>query len=211
MTNNTDNKNSINLTEIKIQLENLLIEPINTENKNNIYPSDSFNDLLIFSNEFDKINILSNKIEELFKASESYINTHKINNTDELKNIPKVIFNYVYEKEIERGNIEYKRSLESYNKNDKTNKLIRQIYWRIYEGIVSIDKECCYYIIGIEDSGSPSFLTTKEIADSLCFISEIITETDLDYSYLLVENTILNNVYIIVKFWPKTHDLIDFF
>lgn len=209
--NNNDNKNVFNFIEIKTQLENIPVKSVNLENKNNIHPSDSFNNLLIFSDNFDKINILSNEIEELFNISKSYVNTHKINTIDELKNIPKVIFNYVYEKEIERGNIEYKRSLESYNENDKTNKLIRQIYWRIYEGVVSIDKECCYYIIGIEDSGSPSFLTTKEIFNSLCFISETIKETELDYSYLLIENTILKNEYMIVKLWPKISDLMDFF
>jgi hypothetical protein len=209
--NNNKDENVFNFIEVKTQLENIRIKSLNIENKNYIHPSDSFNNLLIFSDNFNKINTLSNEIEELFNVSKYYVNTHKINTIDELKNIPKVIFNYVYEKEIERGNIEYKRSLESYNENDKTNKLIRQIYWRIYEGVVSIDKECCYYIIGIEDSGSPSFLTTKEIFNSLCFISETIKKTELDYSYLLVENTILKNEYMIVKFWPKISDLIDFF
>jgi len=208
---NNKSENMFNFIEVKTQLENMTIKLFNIENKNNIYPSDSFNNLLIFSDNFDKINILSNEIENLFNISKSYVNTHKINTIDELKNIPKIIFNYVYEKEIERGNIEYKRSLESYNENDKINKLIRQIYWRIYEGIINIDKECCYYIIGIEDSGFPSFLTTKEIFNSLSFISKIINETELDYSYLLVKNTILKNEYMIVKFWPKISNLIDFF
>lgn len=81
----------------------------------------------------------------------------------------------------------------------------------MYEGVVSVDRECCYYIIGIEDSGYPSFLTTKEIFNSLNFISETIQKTELEYCYLFVENTILNNVYIIVKFWPKISNLIDFF
>jgi len=171
----------------------------------------SFNDLLIFSDEFDKINMLSNKIENLFETSKSYINTHKINTIDELKNIPRVVFNYIYEKEIVRGNIEYKRTLETYNENEKKNKLIRQIYWRMYEGVVSVNKECCYYIVGIEDSGNPSFLTTNEIFNSLNFISNTISETDLNYSYLLVENTILGNIYLIVKFWPNVLNLIDFF
>lgn len=200
------NNEIFNLSEISNQITNISVE------KKNFIPSiNSFDNLLFFTDDLDKINKLSNKIEELFEISNSQINTHKINTVDELENIHKVIFNYIYEKEIERGNIEYKRSLESYNENDKTNKLIRQIYWRIYEGIVSVDRECCYYIIGIEDSGYPSFLTTKELFNSLNFISETIEKTELDYCYLFVENTILNNIYVMVKFWPKISNLIDFF
>ena len=212
MTDDNTQINTLNLSTISNQIENIA-DTLNQDyiEKKNIQLANSFNDLLIFSDEFDKIIILSNKIDELFKISKSHINTHNISNIDELKHIPKVIFNYVYEKEIERGNIEYKRTLETYNKNNKTNKLIRQIYWRMYEGVVSVNKECCYYIVGIEDSGNPSFLTTKEIFDSLTFISKTISETELNYSYLLVENTKLKNIYIIVKFWPKVSDIIDFF
>lgn len=183
----------------------------NSKENNIIQLSKSFDDLLIFSNEFDKINILSKKIEELFLLSKSYINSKTIDSVNELEKIQYVIFNHIYEKEIERGNIEYKRTLETYNENDKTNKLIRQIYWRIYEGTVCIDTECCYYIIGIEDCGSPSFLTKKEIFNSMCFISKTVLNAELNYSYLLVKNTILNYEYIIVKFWHKEPDLIDFF
>ena len=212
MTDDNSQINPLNLSTISNQIENIsnITNQTNVE-KNNIQLENSFNDLLIFSDEFDKINILSNKIENLFETSKSYINTHKINTVDELKNIPKVVFNYIYEKEIERGNIEYKRTLETYNENEKTNKLIRQIYWRMYEGVVSVDKECCYYIVGIEDSGNPSFLTENEIFNSLNFISNTMSETDLNYSYLLVENTILGNIYLIVKFWPNVSNLIDFF
>lgn len=212
MTDDNSQINPFDMSTISNQIENIsnITNQTNVE-KNNIQLENSFNDLLIFSDEFDKINILSNKIENLFETSKSYINTHKINTVDELKNIPKVVFNYIYEKEIERGNIEYKRTLETYNENEKTNKLIRQIYWRMYEGVVSVDKECCYYIVGIEDSGSPSFLTENEIFNSLNFISNTISETDLNYSYLLVQNTILGNIYLIVKFWPNVSNLIDFF
>lgn len=203
MTSINNNKKCDNNDDKSIQLD--------VEEKNHIQLTKSFDNLLIFSDEFDKINILSKKIEELFLLSTSYTARKFINSINELDNINQVIFNYIYEKEIERGNIEYKRSLESYNKNDKIKKLIRQIYWRIYEGVVSIDKECCYYIIGIEDSGSPSFLTKNEIFNSLYFICETLSNTELNYSYLLVKNTILNYNYLIVKFWPNITDLIDFF
>lgn len=181
----------------------------NTIQDNNILPlTNEFDNILIFQDEYHKMNILSNKIEELFLFSKSYIKTNNIN---ELENIFQVIFNYNYEKEIERGNIEYKRTLVSYDENNKTNKLISQIYWRIYEGLVSINKEYCYYIIGIEDSGLPSFLTKKEIFNSLCFISKTLLNTDLNYSYLIVKNTLLNYDYIIVKFYMEDCNLIDFF
>lgn len=184
---------------------------IDTDTDIDIDTDTDINNLLNFSDKFDKIIGLSNKIEELFESSQSYINTQEIGTVGELENIPKVIFNYIYEKEIEIGNIEYKRTLETYSENDKTDKLIRQIYWRMYEGIVSVDRECCYYIIGIEDSGSPSFSTSEEIFNSLYFISKTISETDLNYSYLLVENTTLGNIYTIVKFWSKVSGLVDFF
>ena len=180
-------------------------------NIDNLPLNNSINNLLIFSDEYDKINKLSNMLDELFISNESLL--IKLNyNSDLFDNkIQQVIFNHNYDKEFERGNIEYKRSLESYYHNDKTNKLIRQIHWRIYEGIVNINKECCYYIIGIEDSGHPSFLTQKELFNSLYFIIKCINNTEITYSYLFVKNTILNFDYIIVKFWPLESDFFDYF
>lgn len=178
----------------------------------------SFNNLLIFSNEFNKINALSNKIEKLFLNSAQFVKSKLVENIDAVNKIfdlsqssQSVEFNHIYDMEIERGNIEYKRNLESYNLNNKSNKLIRQIYWRIYEGIVSTGKECCYYIIGIEDSGMPSFLTNAEIFNSLCFIFNSIDKTELNCLYLFIKNTISNSNYIIVKFFPKNKNLIDYF
>jgi len=180
--------------------------------KKNIRLSNSFNDLLIFSDEFNKINELSNILDELFLLNNKFVKTnistdYKETNYEDLQ----IIFNHKYEQEFERGNIEYKRTLETYIQNDKSNKLIRQIHWRIYEGVVCIDSECCYYIIGIEDSGYPSFLTKNEILNSLNFISKCVDDSEITYSYIFVKNTILNYEYVIVKFLPNESDLFDYF
>ena len=169
----------------------------------------NINNLLLFTDSYDKINKLSTMLDELFLSNElKVIKSDYILSNDE---IPHIIFNYIYEKEFERGNIEYKRTLETYHYNNKTNKLVRQIYWRIYEGIVNIDKECCFYIIGIEDSGNPSFLTQKELFNSLDYIKKCINNIEITYSYLFVKNTVLNFDYIIVKFCPEKSNFFDYF
>lgn len=205
--NQTSNTNNLILDEDLLTNQEQLF---NTDKK--ITTSNSFNDLLIFSDEFNKINQLSNKLDNLFLTNKSNVKTNipnDISTNDYIKG--QIIFNNIYEKEFERGNIEYKRSLESYNFNDKTNKLIRQIYWRIYEGVVNIDKECCYYIVGIEDSGQPSFLTPNELINSLHFISKCIDKSDISYSYLFVKNNILNYDYMVINFFPKESNFIDYF
>ena len=180
--------------------------------------SNSFDNLLIFTDEFKKINKLSNMLDELFFTNQQLINIGMVDGFKSMIDLNEldytkfqVIFNHIYEKEFERGNIEYKRTLESYTTNNKTNKLIRQIYWRMYEGVMCINKECCYYIIGIEDSGHPSFLTKKELCDSLNFISKCISDIEITYEYLFIKNTIINYDYIIIKFCPIETDFMNFF
>jgi|SaaInlStandDraft_6_1057023.scaffolds.fasta_scaffold02655_4 GTP-binding protein EngB required for normal cell division len=51
-------------------------------------------------------------------------------------------------KEIEEGNIEYKRYLIS-NNNNRIEELTSQMNWRLIEG-----KGCCYYYIGVNDDGT---------------------------------------------------------
>ena len=199
---NNDNMDNID-NNSKIELSNITNDEIN--NINTIV--DSFDDLLLFTNEFVNINKLANLFEDLFVLNEKSIN---ISNID-IDTNNEIIFNYIFEEEIERGNIEYKRSLVSYNNDDKTNKLIRQIYWRIYEGVVNIDKECCYYIIGIEDSGLPSFLSISELKESIEFISKSIENSELNYSYLWLKNSIFDYNYLVVKFFPINSNQIDYF
>jgi hypothetical protein len=184
----------------------------NSDYKINIPLSNSFNNLLIFSDEFNKINELSNILDDLFLKNNKFVKTNISTNYKEINyDDSQIIFNHKYEQEFERGNIEYKRTLETYKENDKINKLIRQINWRIYEGVVCIDNECCYYIIGIEDSGHPSFLTKNELLNSLYFISKCVDNSEITYSYLFVKNTILNYEYVIVKFLPNESDFFDYF
>lgn len=207
--NQTSNPSSSNLFLDNISLTNQE-QSFGSEKK--ISTSSSFGDLLIFSDEFDKINQLSNQLDNLFLTNKEYVKTNIPNDISTNDYVGgQIIFNQIYEKEFERGNIEYKRSLESYNQNDKTNKLIRQIHWRIYEGVVSIDRECCYYIVGIEDSGQPSFLTPTELINSLHFISKCIDETEISCSYLFVKNNVLNYDYMVVNFFPKETNFIDYF
>ncbi len=207
--NNYEMKNpNAPLSEIKKKNNKLYLDEL--EKQNDILSlNDSFDNLLKFSDEYDKINKLSSILDNLFVSNNSFL--IKSNDTNNINDIQYVIFNHIYEKEFERGNIEYKRSLESYDLNDKTNKLIRQIHWRIYEGVVNTDKECCYYIIGIEDSGRPSFLTKKELLDSLYFIQKSISDTEITYSYLYVKNTLLDFEYIIVKFCLLETNCMDYF
>lgn len=201
-----DNINKFDFKDLKNNVEYLS----ELSNQNILLPNSSFNNLLIFSDEYNKINELSTMLDNLFESNRSVIINTNLENTN-LNNIIQVNFNYIYSKELERGNIEYKRSLESYNQNDKINKLIRQIHWRIYEGVVNLDKECCYYIIGIEDSGYPSFLTQEELNNSLHFILKCTENTEITHSYLFVKNTIMNYDYIIIKFWPAQSNFIDYF
>lgn len=176
---------------------------------NDNYNNENINNLLDFTDELNKMNELSNELDKLFSSQENIIG--KDNLDDNLDIFSQIIFNYKYDKELERGNIEYKRTLETYDENDKTVKLIRQIYWRIYEGIVSSNKEYCYYIIGIEDSGHPSFLKKSELFKSLNFISKSVLDTNLTFSCILVKNTMLNYDYFIVKFWTTDTEIIDYF
>lgn len=217
--NGKDDFNNIikSINDINISNTNTLnIDTTNKEenynNKKNISLSDSFDNLLIFTNEFNKINELSNILDELFILNNKFVKTNITSDYSEINyEDSQVIFNHKYEQEFERGNIEYKRTLETYTQNDKINKLIRQIHWRIYEGVVSIDSECCYYIIGIEDSGYPSFLTKNELLNSLYFISKCVENSEITFSYLFVKNTILNYEYVIIKFLPNESDFFDYF
>lgn len=208
--NEKDNFDTINGKIINIySINTIKKKPTNIKEnfvyKKNVSLSNSFNNLLIFSDEFNKINELSNILDDLFLIN-NLSNDNQINYEDS-----QIIFNHIYEQEFERGNIEYKRTLETYSQNNKINKLIRQIHWRIYEGIVCINSDCCYYIIGIEDTGCPSFLTKNELLNSLNFISRCVVGTEITYSYLFVKNTILNYEYVIIKFLPNEKNFIDYF
>lgn len=168
--------------------------------------TDNFNDLDNF-NGLDNFNDLENsKHNEIFyQLDEIKTLSNKINNLFELYFVNNILnpiqFNYNFQKEFNNGFIEYKRTLLSYITNDKIDKLIRQIYWRIHEGLI-VDNTClCYYIIGVEDSGKPSFITDNELVESVNFILLNVKESEINFSYLYLINTNLNYKFVIIKFW----------
>jgi hypothetical protein len=140
--------------------------------------------------ELEEIKNLYLKIEEIFLNNDKIFN----NSYDD-----SIEFNYYFKKEYAGGFIEYKRTLSSYA-NTKIDKLIRQIYWRIYEGLVTENINMCYYIIGLEDSGIPSRMSKEELETSIKIISDAMTNVDLKFTYLYLHNTILNYNFVMVKF-----------
>lgn len=139
--------------------------------------------------ELDEIKKLSNKIEELF----TNINENSLENP--------INFNWDFKKEYMNGFIEYKRTLSTYCDETKINKLIRQIHWRIYEGITTENTNTCYYIIGLEDSGIPSYINSMELEKSIEVIKNAILETELKFTCIYTHNTMKNYNFAIVKFW----------
>jgi len=87
--------------------------------------------------------------------------------------------NYNLEKENDNGNIEYKRTLLTYTSDNKKNKLIRQIFWRISEGLLIRNEKCCFFIIGIEDNGSLSNLNKFDLINNNIIINSIIKNTNI--------------------------------
>ena len=143
-----------------------------------------YNDILF---QLEEIKKLSLKIENLFcKCKQNSFLTQ-------------IEFNYNFKKEYAGGFIEYKRTLSSYGIS-KIDKLIRQIYWRIYEGLVTENVNLCYYIIGLEDSGIPSKISQEELEISIKIISDAMTNVDLKFTYLYLYNSVFNYNFVIVRF-----------
>lgn len=145
--------------------------------------------------QLDEINKLSFKIDNLFDNNNQNIFSNRIE------------FNYNFKKEFQNGPIEYKRTLSSYEMSKK-DKLIRQIYWRIYEGLITNNINTCYYIIGLEDSGIPSNISEEEIKKSIKIICDTIQNIDLKFTYLYFTNSEQNYNFVIVKFQSE---VIDYF
>ena len=155
------------------------------------------NDLLL---QLEEIKKLSFRIENLF------------NNNKQNSFLNKIEFNYNFKKEYAEGFIEYKRTLSSYAIY-KIDKLVRQIYWRIYEGLVTENVNLCYYIIGLEDSGIPSKISQEELEISINVISNAMKNVDLRFTYLYLYNSFLDYNFIIVKFLLDkiNHNEIEYF
>ena len=170
----------------------------NNNNNNNNYdntlkeqfdPHEKFD----ISEQFEEIKNLSKKIDFLFE----------VNKNIEPNILEPIEFNYTFKKELAHGFIEYKRTLATYNTNSKIDKLIRQIYWRIYEGLVTDNTSLCYYMIGVEDSGEPSYLNDSELTKSINFISSNLLETDISFKYKFLINSETKYKFAVVKFWIK--------
>ena len=172
-------------TELNTNLNNNIVVDSNEKNHN---------DLLL---ELEEIKNLYSKIEQVFLNYDNNNNNNYVNNNNNYDN--SITFNYNFKKEYAGGFIEYKRTLSSYA-NTKVDKLIRQIYWRIYEGIVTENINICYYIIGLEDSGIPSRISKEELEISIKIISDAMKNQDIYHRYLYFINTELNYNFVIVKF-----------
>jgi hypothetical protein len=199
--NNNTNTNTITITNTIDSNTNTNTNTniINSNTNTNIINSNTIDSNTIDSNEkihydflleLEEIKNLNSKIDEIFVNDNNYSNNNYNNS---------IIFNYNFKKEYTGGFIEYKRTLSSYA-NKKTNKLIRQIYWRIYEGLLTEILNICYYIIGLEDSGIPSKISQEELEISIKIISDAMKEVDISYRYLYLKNTELNYNFVIVKF-----------
>jgi hypothetical protein len=178
-------------------LKNLDIidNPINLTNSTNL------TNLTNLTNSYDQNekthNEILSQLEEIKKLS---IEIKKLFENNELNSFSnKIKFNYNFKKEYTGGFIEYKRTLSSYATN-KIDKLVRQIYWRIYEGLVTENVNLCYYIIGLEDSGVPSKITQEELEISIKVISDAMINIDLKFTYLYLYNSDLDYNFVIVKF-----------
>jgi hypothetical protein len=181
--NNCNDVNNYNDIDINNNNNNYDID-INNNNNNN-YDID-------ISTQFEEIKNLSKKFDVLFDS-----NSH----SDQSNTLKPIKFNYNFKKELANGFIEYKRTLTSYMSTNKADKLIRQIYWRIYEGLVTDNVSLCYYIIGIEDSGKPSYLNDDELINSVNFVLLNVKDSEIKCSYLYLLNTETNYKFAVVKFW----------
>ena len=148
-----------------------------------------------YNNYLRKIIKLGNKFEYLFDYN---VNKNNIENPIKIK--------YKFCKEYELGFIEYKRTLSTYS--NKKGKLLRQIYWRLHENYTGSNIESsnpfnilkCYYVIGLEDSGSSSNLSLNELDESLNIILHTISDTNINKSYLYLFNEINKSYLLVIKF-----------
>jgi GTPase len=87
-------------------------------------------------------------------------------------------------KEIEEGNIEYKRYLINLDK-DRLNQLVTQMNWRLNEG-----SNTAIYYLGVDDDGSPYNMTTMEREESISNINKIVS---MNSSEIIMMETIYTN------------------
>jgi len=142
----------------------------------------------IFTNLFNKVNY-NNFINE--KDGESMMSEIGLIDNP-------LIYNYEFNKEIDYGFIEYKRTLIYHNL--KKSKLLRQIYWRISESYI-YSLSLCYYIIGLENSGIYSNIDSNELLNSLDIIKKTIINTNINCEYIFLLDKNHNSKILLVKLY----------
>ena len=176
----------------------------------------------IFTNLFNKL-ICNNFNNNYEKEGESIISEIGLIDNP-------IIFNYEFDKEIDYGFIEYKRTL--INHDIKKSKLLRQIYWRISEfsnyagkSIVNnstefqklydkineetYDYNLCYYIIGLENSGIYSNINTNELLNSLNIIKKTICDTNINCKHMFLFNKKYNSYILLVKLYIENINYLE--
>ncbi len=138
------------------------------------------------------INVSKRKILGLDKKLNIIFNSNReINNPTSIK--------YKFSYEYDYGFIEYKRTLSTYS--GKIKKLLRQIYWRMYQSSIYFEN-CdpkCYYLIGLEDNGFPSNINLEELDESLKIIKKSIENTDIKLEYLYLNNELYKSYILVIK------------
>ena len=94
-------------------------------------------------------------------------------------------------KEIEEGNIEYKRYLINLDK-DRLNQLVTQMNWRLNEG-----NNMAIYYLGVDDDGSPYNMTSMEREESIDNINKIVSMNSSDI--IMMETIYTNSLKITIK------------
>jgi len=142
------------------------------------------NNIITFDNYNQDIVNLHNIFDNLFL-------NHKQNNYYE-----PVLFNHDFIPEVDTGFIEYKRTLVNYDV--KTDKLLRQIYWRLSESFY-YSFNFCYYIIGLDNSGIYSNINHSDLDASLQVIIKTIHNRNINLKYIYLFNKNFNSYIIICK------------
>jgi len=94
-------------------------------------------------------------------------------------------------KEVEEGNIEYKRYLVNLDK-DRLNQLVTQMNWRLNEG-----NNTAIYYLGVNDDGSPYNMTNIERGESIDNINKIVSMNSSEI--ITMESIYTNSLKITIK------------
>lgn len=94
-------------------------------------------------------------------------------------------------KEIEEGNIEYKRYLVNLDK-DRLNQLVTQMNWRLNEG-----NNTAIYYLGVDDDGSPYNMSYTEREESINNINKMVSINSAEI--ITMESIYINSLKFTIK------------